>query len=568
METATRQHSAKLTIASETQQRQIDLPPAGVFVGHSTQCDVHLPDPDRHVSRRHARLYRNPAGCWVVEDLGSKNGTWVDGERITSQTVYCGQEIHVGPYRLTISEPTDSTLRADLQLTAAASISDDTAGRSQLESLSGESETLSIGRVEQLNRLGDRLGRVSQSANLYPELCELLADAPDMVAIVLRLARGDRQPAGPIAPEVLACAVSGHSGEFAAKALASLHLSRRVLEAVRSDGEAVLARNDPAGEADLMLTLASPQRPRTVICAPILAEPESVEALYLDMPAEAAEEGVLAFTRAAARLARLLRTNLTLSDEKRVREALEQEFARAQKIQQSLLPRRADCPPCVDVSWFYEPMSWVGGDYCDVWTLADGRLAFAVGDVSGHGLDAAMVMATVHAAMRAFAACGQTPAAVMEGVNRYLGAHLPGGMFMTMLLGFYQPGDGRIEYVRAGHNPPLIVSPAGRIRPLESGQLMLGVETVSYLEDAVHLPPGHALLAFTDGVVEGSSPDGEQFGGRRLHEAARSVQITSSQDLVAAVVAAAADFRHPLRAQDDVTVFALVHHAAADGAEA
>jgi sigma-B regulation protein RsbU (phosphoserine phosphatase) len=303
--------------------------------------------------------------------------------------------------------------------------------------------------------------------------------------------------------------------------------------------------------------------PRTVVCAPVFCTDESVEAVYVEMPTALAADGVLDFVQAAAGTAGLLRTNLVLTEQQAQREAMQRELARAREIQQALLPKPLEDPVGFDVSWHYQPMDKLGGDYCDVWSLPDGRVAFAVGDVTGHGLDAAMVMATAHAAMRTLSAFKREPAAVIEGVNDYLGSYLPEGMFMTLVLAFYDPPSGHLAYVRAGHNPPLIVRPDGQADELVGGDLMLGLQPVAYRQDVLDLAPGEALLAFTDGVVEARSPGGQQFGNHGVLEAVRATWPAGSQRLVAALAGAADKFRGPLGAQDDVTVLALRRHPAA-----
>ena len=185
-------------------------------------------------------------------------------------------------------------------------------------------------------------------------------------------------------------------------------------------------------------------------------------------------------------------------------------------------------------------------------------MAFAVGDVTGHGMHAALVMATLHAGTRAHAASELQPTAVMTRLNQYLDRHLLDDVFVTMVFGLFDPADGSLEYVNAGHPSPLLVCPSGEIRPLAEGRnLMLGVADVSYEADRAVVGPGSSLLVITDGVTETMSPNGEQFGVAGLRRVLEAVPSDSGQELVDAVTQAVTRFRHPFGQEDDVTIFAL-----------
>jgi sigma-B regulation protein RsbU (phosphoserine phosphatase) len=541
---------AKLNVTRDGEQWEVSLPREGALIGRNEECDVRLDD--HRVSGRHARLFADPAGRWTVEDLASKNGVWIGPRRVTSRALQWGEEVVVGPYTLSLAPEGDRPVRPALDLTVTASIALEGRRAGDIEVRRAEGETLSIGRINQLNFVSERLAKISEPDRLYPELCKALVDVsrlPGVTAMVLRLPRGT-DPIPP-APPLLACQASAGPG-------ADVRLSRRILEAARSGTSAVMARSDPIGERDLALTITPSTQPRAAVCAPIAESPEAMEALYLDMPSDLAGPDALDLVQAVARLTKLLRANLILAEEKLQRRMLERDLEMAREIQQALLPTDERLPPGVDVAWHYEPATWVGGDYCDVWRLQDGRLAFAVGDVTGHGLRAAMVMAALHASMRASASPALTPSLLMGSVNRYLQANTPEDMLVTMILGFYEPASGRLECVNAGHAPPILLDPGRCPRPLEMARnLLLGIQDVPYQADAVVLAPGCGLLIVTDGITETASPEGQLLGDEGLLRIVEAAGTASSKELLAAVVRAVADFRHPMGQQDDVTALAL-----------
>ena len=220
--------------------------------------------------------------------------------------------------------------------------------------------------------------------------------------------------------------------------------------------------------------------------------------------------------------------------------------------------------PGVEVAFHYQSAVWVGGDYCDVWPLEDGRLAFAVGDVMGHGLAAAMVMANLHAALRTMMSFCSDVSEVMDRASRHLGQHMPEGMFVTLFLGLYEPDTGRLEYVNAGHPPPLGVRPAGPVMVVEGARNRpLGVIEGSFSAGTTAIDPSAGLVIVTDGILEAPSPGGERFGGERLREILEVGPTDSAEAMVNTVATSVADFRQSLPQQDDITVFALLRHGPA-----
>jgi len=198
---------------------------------------------------------------------------------------------------------------------------------------------------------------------------------------------------------------------------------------------------------------------------------------------------------------------------------LEQEMATAREIQTSFLPTDLPHVPGLSFEACTEPARHVGGDYYDLFVRADGRPCVAVGDVSGKGPAAALYMACLQSELHLAMEYVPEPAAVLARLNDIMHARSRHGAFVTLLLVLLEPDRHAATVLSAGHPPPLIYTPADRrVRLLErKNSLPLGVLTgETYAATLVDLPPGTALLAFTDGVVEARNSDGEEFGLERL----------------------------------------------------
>jgi sigma-B regulation protein RsbU (phosphoserine phosphatase) len=546
---------AEMVIAGAGRSWNVSLNPRGVVIGRVESCGIVLDD--RQVSRHHARLYQDPFGRWIIEDLASRNGTVVGGQRIKRQAVAPGQRIVIGPFTLKLSVPLNWKIPSDESIGTATVLVETPAEESVVHTPPEAKEALSGTYLKELEAIGDRLARVPSSRDVYPEACKYLADHPATAALVLRLVRGAE--ALPKSPEILACQFGGTTVIEPGVSPHDYRLSRRVIKAATESGQSVMASNVRLGGEQLGLTIVGDLRPRAVYCAPITLASDWADVLYLEMSADQADAEMLDFVRAVARQIGLVTQSvLHVEDAAKIRQ-IDQQLAMARDIQASLIPKSLDLSPHVDLALSYEPALWVGGDYCDVWPLADGRIAFAVGDVAGKGLPAAMVMANLQAVLRSAVAFRPNPAEAMTHVNKHLERHMPSDMFVTMVMGILEPDTGKLEYVNAGHLLPLLVSPSGVVSALgKPSNPPLGFTTACLSSDTAVLELGTGLVAMTDGVTEAMSPEGELLGSERLVELLGQVKFASSEDLVRVVTQAANAFRGPLPPHDDMTVLAIL----------
>ncbi len=201
-------------------------------------------------------------------------------------------------------------------------------------------------------------------------------------------------------------------------------------------------------------------------------------------------------------------------------------------IQQSLLPQPIPDIPGLSIAASYQTFDQAGGDYYDFRPLAitedprqavNGPWAMLIGDASGHGPAAAVVMAMLHAILHAYPKESQRPGAMLVHANQHLASKRIENSFVTAFLGVYDPVSRRLTYARAGHEPPLIREPGGghRIRRLDAvGGIPLGMlDTAEYEEATIELVPGQTLLLYTDGITDARDPGGNMFGVERIERA-------------------------------------------------
>jgi sigma-B regulation protein RsbU (phosphoserine phosphatase) len=226
----------------------------------------------------------------------------------------------------------------------------------------------------------------------------------------------------------------------------------------------------------------------------------------------------------------------------------------AQAIQRALLP--ADLPRIAgcDVGARWQPAATFGGDLYDVTLLGDDRVAISIGDVSGKGLPAALLMANVQASVRACAALDQSPGAVMSRLNRDLSRNVALRRFVTLVVAIYDGAARRLIYCNAGHPAPLLVRADESVVRLETGGTVLGAfEDSAFNEATIDIASGDRLVLFTDGITEAAQADGRQFGDEALLDVLHAPRGASAGAIADTVLHASSAFAVD-GFQDDATV--------------
>jgi phosphoserine phosphatase RsbU/P len=271
-----------------------------------------------------------------------------------------------------------------------------------------------------------------------------------------------------------------------------------------------------------------------------------------------------------------------LIEEQKQKQRLENELMIAQEVQAQLFPHESVQLASLEVHGFFRPARTVSGDYYDFLTLDSDRLILAVGDISGKGISAALLMATIHSAVRAYslqdipvlrepaavgAALGSdvmlasglrsvdvSPGALLSMLNHQLYESTPPEKYATLFLGIYNGAERKLTYSNGGHLPPVIMSEDGSIRRLECGGTVVGLfDQRSYEEDSVQLRRGEIFLAYTDGVTEPENDFGE-FGEQRLIDLLRENRELPLPRISEIVTAAVDDWIGANEQPDDVTL--------------
>ncbi len=538
-----------VTLQGPNAGRQFRLEEGPSLIGRQPEAAVHLDS--LAVSRQHARVLQDD-GAYFVEDLGSSNGTYLNGRPIDRRMPLTENDtLQIGPYVLALRPQPAPAPKSDpdqvIRTRVAATPSNHTlylqnpAYKLQvvLEIAQTLARTLELEPL--LSKLLDHLLR------LFPQADRGLVLLCEGDRLMLRALRGRRIDAADSAP-----------------------YSRTVVRRALDEGVGILSQDVNADTKLMLSKTLMGLNLRSFLCVPLIAADGSrLGVIQLDCGTGGLafrDEDLEVLTAIALQVSVVL-DNVALHAARIEEEKLHQELEVAREIQQGYLP--TDFQPLGDAGFDLfarvQPARQVSGDLYDFFALPDGRLAFFVGDVSGKGMPAALFMVAVRTLARHLGTSAVGPAEALTRLNNALAADNPSAMFVTLVYGVFEPRTGTVTLASGGHPRPLLHRADGQVEevPLRNGRL-LGYEPAdgSLADTTLTLAPGETLIVYTDGYTEARSPDGTtMFGVGRLSEALGGQRTALPLDRCAEELKATVErFTHSADLQDDLTLLMLRRH--------
>jgi serine phosphatase RsbU (regulator of sigma subunit)/pSer/pThr/pTyr-binding forkhead associated (FHA) protein len=490
-----------------------------VSIGRASDCSI--PIKDRYLSRKHAEIVA-AQGHWVLKDCGSANGTYLNGVRVErDHPLRGGDRIRLGDTELVFETQEHNTDR----FLAVAETPANT--------------TIAI-PIHDIDTLKTQTGDLVKLATLNALARELLEDRPMtelfgfIVDRVLQHTQASRVALGLLGPDGKSFTQVEVRREDQNDS-SELRISRTVLEEVVEEKKALAFMDVSVDEKLSRAQSIIMQGIRSILCAPVTIGDSVVGVLYVDylINRQISEDDV----RLVAQIARYAAIKLEttrLREEAIQKRIMDEELKTASTIQRGLLPPAPQSITGYTFAGLNRPCRSISGDYYDFVERPDGKIYFVIGDVSGKGITAGLMMAGLQAAFRIFSKNDPSPAILAAELNTALKENLPQSKFVTLFLGRLDTATGAIEYANAGHAPPLWIRTNG-VEELADTDLVLGVVTrADFLNRKLRLDPGDALVLFTDGVSEAENGEGQemspmQFADRlsKLH-GARAEEITKA----------------------------------------
>jgi phosphoserine phosphatase RsbU/P len=532
----------RLEVTDALGRRVIHIDKPVFSIGRRSGNDLQLVGSD--VSRDHAEIALDN-DRFLLRDRGSRYGTYVNGEGVSEHELKHGDLVRLGrsggaELVFLLDDATQSPASSDKHTTSA------------------------VGDLRQVAALLEGL-RALGSGRVLDEVLALVMDS------ALEVTGAER---GFI---MLASGENENELEFkTARGRGRVTLSGKGFETSRKIPEEVFKTGQEKIVADLldgdlanvhMGTVALGIR--HVLCTPLKlvryldkADMPNVEkrigVLYLD----SRERGSL-LSRAARAALETLATeaavaieNARLYRETLEKARMEQELRIAAEIQQALLPEPRRKGAFFEAVGQSVPCRSIGGDFFDYVDLPNGAFGFAVGDVAGKGAPAALLTAVLQGVFASQASSGSSPSETLSRVNIALIRRAIESRFATALYAVIGP-KGELTYCNAGHNPPMVFGKNG-VERLDKGGLILGLfEHATFEEGTVTLEAGDLLVAFSDGVTEALSTEGEEYGEQRLLDCVQAHRDKSVTELLDSIFASVREFTAGAVQSDDVTALVL-----------
>jgi sigma-B regulation protein RsbU (phosphoserine phosphatase) len=512
-----------------------------VVLGRDPGCDIPLDD--LGASRRHATVGPEDGG-YVIKDLGSKNGTFVNDQPVPSARLRHGDAILIGSATVMFKDGGDDAQPSSVVVADEKPATQPTTYAGPLR----ESE-LSQRRLEILYDLTDRLTRLRDRD-------ELLGDAMDVCFEMLRFERGAiavRQAAGNLVDWPVVRNLRGSEGE--------LTVSRTILSSALTHGERVIVNDTADGPIDPTVSIVR-NNIRSAMCVPLLSGDRNLGVVYGDRVSSGTTytKEDIDFLAGIARLITTGLINAQLLDEQKLKLQLENEMGMARQIQTGLFPKALPERSDLRVAALNMPGYHVSGDYYDFIELSGERLAFVVADVTGEGVAASLLMANLQAAVRMTLPTDRPLAALMTDWNTLIEANTDASRFITCLVGIVDPHARMLELGVAGHHPPHIVRTHQPVETLEvEPDYPFGVmDNIEYKTQK--FPLGDApctLVSYTDGVIEAANVGEDLYGTERTLEVLGQADTLEPQKLIDKLHRDVSHFTGSAPQGDDITITAV-----------
>lgn len=242
-------------------------------------------------------------------------------------------------------------------------------------------------------------------------------------------------------------------------------------------------------------------------------------------------------------------------------ERMQQELNVGREIQLSMVPRKFPSLKSVELYATLEPAREVGGDLYDFFMVDDEHLVFGIGDVSDKGVPAALFMAVTKTLVKTTANYFQIAAKVLTQVNNEICVENESSMFVSYFLGILNIKTGKLTYCNAGHNPPLLIEPGGKVKKIDQlhGPVLGALEDYEYKDTEITIAPGSQLLLYTDGITEAMNKQKKLYSNERLVKVFKDKQVHRAEDSVVAIIKDVMTFRGPADQNDDMTVLSLFY---------
>ena len=555
-----------------------------LVIGRNPESQIPLPEDV--ISRQHAKLYMQGEEV-IVEDLGSANGTFVRGEAISAPTkLEDGEVVSFGNVTARIQYE-DGAAKGEMTKTLINISSDEESASSSVlkqidaDKFALDEQTRSMKNEEAVSVLQKHLHSMNEITRSMAETLDLnnVLDKTleRLFEIFPQCEHGfvvlePKEEGGSLQPVAMKTRKGGGAPR-------TINISRTVVDLVVNNRKSVLCTDAASDDRFKGRQSIVDMNIRSMMATPILYQDRLLGFLQLDtsdMVRPFNNEALELLTTIGHQVAMFI-SNAQMHERLLTQSRLEQDLKFARSVQHNFLPKSRPKHPQFTFTAHYTPAYDVGGDFYD-FIVHEGEensdappktVDVVIGDVTGKGVSAALMMARLVGDIRSLAVRSDSTAKLMQRINRVMNASAVEGRFVTLLIMRLNTETGEIAYTNAGHNPPMVRKKNGEVLfDDEEGEFPVGVvEEHEFRRDTITLEPGDVIMLTTDGVMEAMNSTGECYENQRLIAAMKSGP-SGAEEIQEAVLEDIRKFVGNAKQSDDLTMVTFGMHAPAAEAAA
>ncbi len=530
-----------------------------ISIGRSADNDIAILDP--YSSGHHSLIYKKD-NRYVVRDNNSKNGTFLNGKKIQGETILNkGDEVLIGSTRIIF----DQEIPTNVEVTDTPSSSAAINSMIQIEDILKETDLsttiktqpMDIDKMRLEHRIFSVISEVSKALVLHLPLNELLEHILDLIGQHLVMDRG------------ILMLKEGNPSQFIPRVIRinnprlknqKILVSQSIINLAVNQNSSILtsdAQDDTRFKAEVSIINLNIH---SAMCVPLWNNKEIIGVIYADRiyKLEQFTEEDLRLMTLLANLAAIKIENAKLVEQGIEKEKMEKELSLASQIQRDFLPKENPKSKGFEIAGANVPCYQVGGDYYDFIDIDPERIGITIADVSGKGVSASLLMASLRAALQSEVHSEYDIERMVKKLNDFVHRSSSTNKFITFFFSELNKKTSELKYINAGHNPPLIMDLKGNVRRLESSGFCLGMfPNIDYKLEKLNLNVGDTVLLFTDGITESRNKDNEEFEEKRMIQLMNKHSKIGAEDLIEKINQELEEFTVGTEPSDDQTIVVI-----------
>lgn len=530
-----------------------------ISIGRSADNDIAILDP--YSSGHHSLIYKKD-NCYVVRDNNSKNGTFLNGNKIQGETILNkGDEVLIGSTRIIF----DQEISTNVEVTDTPSSSAAINSMIQIEDILKETnlsttikaQPMDMDKMRIEHRIYSVISEVSKALVLHLPLNELLEHILDLIGQHLVMDRG------------ILMLKEGNPSQFIPRVIRinnprlknqKILVSQSIINLAVNQNSSILtsdAQDDTRFKSEVSIINLNIH---SAMCVPLWNNKEIIGVIYADRiyKLEQFTEEDLRLMTLLANLAAIKIENAKLVELGIEKEKMEKELSLASQIQRDFLPKENPKSKGFEIAGSNVPCYQVGGDYYDFIDIDPDRIGITIADVSGKGVSASLLMASLRAALQSEVHSEYDIEKMVKKLNDFVHRSSSTNKFITFFFSELNKKTSELKYINAGHNPPLIMDLKGNVRRLESSGFCLGMfPNIDYKMEKLNLNVGDTALLFTDGFTESRSKDNEEFEEKRMIQLMKKHSKIGAEDLIEKINQELEEFTVGTEQSDDQTIVVI-----------